>query len=216
LKEKIIPAFEKAHGPEYQALFMVDNSQGHSAYPADALLVQRMNLGPGGKKPCMRNGWFMRGGEKVSHSMVMPSTDSGSPQPKGMQMILEERGLWPRGGLRLKCPKNSCIPEATTCCATRLMSLQPDFLEQRSLVQETIENAGHICIFLPKFHCELNFIEFFWGAVKRYCSTKRPCISMVMSVLMLFITDKTCSYLQWRSIGSALWNMTLRKSQKKS
>jgi len=88
LKEKIIPAFEKAHGPEYQALFMVDNSQGHSAYPADALLVQQMNLGPGGKKPCMQNDWFMRGGEKVSHSMVMPSTDSGSPQPKGIQIVM--------------------------------------------------------------------------------------------------------------------------------
>jgi hypothetical protein len=45
---------------------------------------------------------------------------------------------------------------------------QPDFREQRSLVQEVIEAAGHLCIFLPKFHCELNFIEFFWGAVKKY------------------------------------------------
>src|SRR6202050_2276727 len=43
-----------------------------------------------------------------------------------------------------------------------------DFREQKSLVQEVIEAAGHICIFLPKFHCELNFIEFFWGAVKKY------------------------------------------------
>ncbi|KAF8237753.1 hypothetical protein L208DRAFT_1388659 [Tricholoma matsutake] len=42
------------------------------------------------------------------------------------------------------------------------------FQEQKSLVQEVIEAAGHLCIFLPKFHCELNFIEFFWGAVKRY------------------------------------------------
>jgi hypothetical protein len=25
LQEKIIPAFEQAHGPEYQALIMVDN-----------------------------------------------------------------------------------------------------------------------------------------------------------------------------------------------
>jgi len=74
LRERIIPAFEKAHGPEYQALFMVDNSQGHSAYPADALLAQWMNLGPGGKKSCMRDGWFMREDQKVSHSMVMPST----------------------------------------------------------------------------------------------------------------------------------------------
>jgi hypothetical protein len=54
LKEKIIPAFEKAHNPaEYQALFMVDNSQGHSAYPPDALHVSQMNLNPGGTKPKM-------------------------------------------------------------------------------------------------------------------------------------------------------------------
>ena len=52
--------------------------------------------------------------------------------------------------------------------AVQLMSLQPDFQAQWSLVQETIEAAGHLCIFLPKFHCELNFIEFFWGAVKKY------------------------------------------------
>jgi len=46
--------------------------------------------------------------------------------------------------------------------------LQPDFQQQKSLVQEVIEAAGHLCILLPKFHCELNFIEFFWGAVKKY------------------------------------------------
>ena len=33
---------------------------------------------------------------------------------------------------------------------------------------ELIESRGHKVIFYPKFHCELNFIEFFWGAVKKY------------------------------------------------
>jgi hypothetical protein len=32
-----------------------------------------------------------------------------------------------------------------------------------SLKQETIKGLGHLCLFLLKFHCELNFIEFFWG-----------------------------------------------------
>jgi len=42
-------------------------------------------------------------------------------------------------------------------------------VEQKPLVQEVIEAAGsRLCTFLLKYHCELNFIEFFWSAVKRY------------------------------------------------
>ncbi|KIK92496.1 hypothetical protein PAXRUDRAFT_792738, partial [Paxillus rubicundulus Ve08.2h10] len=49
-----------------------------------------------------------------------------------------------------------------------ILELQPDFKVQKFLIQEVIKNAGHLCIFLPKFHCELNFIEFFWGKAKKY------------------------------------------------
>src|SRR5688572_9786761 len=48
------------------------------------------------------------------------------------------------------------------------MASQPDFLQQLPGIEELIMAAGHYCIFYPKFHCELNFIEMFWGAAKRY------------------------------------------------
>lgn len=53
-----------------------------------------------------------------------------------------------------------------TCCAQKLMSLQKDFFTEKPLLQKVIEEAGHKCYFLPKFHCELNPIEMYWGWVK--------------------------------------------------
>ncbi|CAG8848483.1 19563_t:CDS:1, partial [Racocetra persica] len=44
----------------------------------------------------------------------------------------------------------------------------PDFMSQKNHLQEVIKAAGHICIFYPKFHYELNYIEAFWEDVKRY------------------------------------------------
>ena len=68
--------------------------------------------------------------------------------------------------MECKRPKQ-CSVDLIDCCARRLLSQQPDFLEQKYSVQEVIEATGHLCIFLPNFHCEFNFIEFFWGAVKK-------------------------------------------------
>ena len=95
LKEKIIPAFEAAHGPSYQALIMVNNSQGHSAYSVDALLTSRMNLRPGGKQAKHRDGWYLRNGNRVMQSMNFPPNHPDFPDmPKGMKQILMEQDLW--------------------------------------------------------------------------------------------------------------------------
>jgi hypothetical protein len=168
MAEKIIPAFEAAHGAGYQALFIIDNSQGHAAYAEDALRVgTRINVNPGGKQARMRNGWFIHDGVRVEQEMVFPANHPQYPnQPKGIKVILSERGLW-QSNLRGKC-SSKCESGATECCNQRILRNQPDFQEQRPLIQEIIEAAGHACIFLPKFHCELNFIEFFWGRIKKY------------------------------------------------
>lgn len=126
-----------------------------------------MNLHPGGKQAKMRDGWFVRNGQKVVQPMIFAMDHPEFPgEPKGIKQVLQERGLW-INGLKLKC-RDKCHMGSVNCCAKRLLEMQPDFQEQRSLVQEVIEAAGHLCIFLPKFHCELNFIEYFWGAIKKY------------------------------------------------
>jgi transposase len=59
------------------------------------------------------------------------------------------------------------------CCARAILSSQPDFAAQKSRLEDVIEKAGHLVLFYPKFHCELNWIEHYWGETKRY--TRRNC-----------------------------------------
>ena len=83
---------------------------------------------------------------------------------KGMEEILRERGLYPEEGLPAQCPQ--CPPNRLDCCCRHVLYLQPDFVDQRSQLQELIKGRGHLCDFYPKYHCELNFIEQYWGAAK--------------------------------------------------
>jgi hypothetical protein len=53
------------------------------------------------------------------------------------------------------------------CCMSRILTLQSDFKNEKSMLELVIQQAGHKCIFLPKFHCELNPIEMLWGYAKR-------------------------------------------------
>ena len=61
-----------------------------------------------------------------------------------------------------------CDEEGEACCLTYLISEQPDFKGQQNAIHELILSRGHLCIFLPKFHPELNFIERYWSRVKWY------------------------------------------------
>jgi hypothetical protein len=49
------------------------------------------------------------------------------------------------------------------CCMRRCLETEDDFQKEQPLIQIKIEEAGHICLFLPKFHRELNPIERYWG-----------------------------------------------------
>ena len=54
----------------------------------------------------------------------------------------------------------------TDCCMQKMLANQQDFKDEKPLIQIILEAAGHKCWFLPKFHCELNPIEMYWGWTK--------------------------------------------------
>ncbi|KAF7325461.1 hypothetical protein MKEN_00394400 [Mycena kentingensis (nom. inval.)] len=144
VQEKFIPAFEQRH-PGAVAVLLVDNSQGRSAYPKDALRASQMNFRAGGAQPKMRDGWYLDAdGRKHTQPMVFPENDPRPTlrgKPKGMQQVLKERGLW-RRGLLMKC-SSGCEDGRINCCGLRILENQADFKEQRSLIQEVPQVCVH-------------------------------------------------------------------------
>jgi hypothetical protein len=111
-------------------------------------------------------------------------------EAKGMKRVLQERGLWvPELRKQCGCKKKDNTwndrlfqetmeeYEARTvdrceagqgCCALHILEVQRDFQEEKSMLEHIITAAGHEVIFYPKFHCELNYIEYYWAALKKY------------------------------------------------
>ena len=61
----------------------------------------------------------------------------------------------------------------TLANAKVMLQEQPDFKAQRMWLVETINAFNHSVLYLPKYHCEFNFIENVWGCAKMY--SRRHC-----------------------------------------
>ncbi|TFY77605.1 hypothetical protein EWM64_g6409 [Hericium alpestre] len=167
--EKAIDIFEALTHRQATGLFMFDNALNHKKRADDALSSTKMP-----KRP--KCGWSnVKDGPKMRDGILPDGTrqplyfsDDHPTMPgwfKGMEVIIRERGLWPDNGLPAACVPR-CNKDGTDCCCRRVLYHQADFAGQKSALEELIERRGHICDFYPKFHCELNFIEQYWGAAK--------------------------------------------------
>ncbi|RPA93141.1 hypothetical protein L873DRAFT_1847383 [Choiromyces venosus 120613-1] len=204
LTEKAIPAFEKAF-PGCQGLFAFDNAKIHQKYAPDALQVGNLNLTPGGKNLLpMRPGYYR---DPSNPNTILPQSMMGRDgRLKGLQIVLQEHGLWPSGrkfltqcsipgdSPRERKPNPACKHATNAnCCARALLSSQPDFQAQKCQLQETLEAAGHMVIFYPVYHCELNFIEYFWGRAKVYtrahCEYSFPALVRIVPIALAQISD---------------------------
>ena len=71
-----------------------------------------------------------------------------------------------------RVPNPECLLRGD-CCAVAILSAQENFRSARSRLQDIVEEAGHIFLLYPKFHCELNWIEYYWGRWKHF--TRKHC-----------------------------------------
>ena len=86
--------------------------------------------------------------------------------PKGLRQVLQERGINTNGMNGDKMRK--------------ILAGMDDFKNEKSLVEHYLTHKGHITVFFPKFHPELNPIERVWAQLKRY--TKSHCKYSIQSL----------------------------------
>ncbi|PKY59599.1 hypothetical protein RhiirA4_430523 [Rhizophagus irregularis] len=116
---RAIPIFEKTH-PGAIAVFAFDNSSSHGKYADNALNANHMNLNPGGKQAKLRDTIF---NGQIQHMNFSDNYHDKNLRgiPKGMKIILEERGLWPSTGLKAYCGNNEYNVNSQ-CCARHILS----------------------------------------------------------------------------------------------
>lgn len=199
---------------------MFDNTLSHQRCADNALSARKMPKNPNKgwthhkDGPKMRNGTF--GPNETSQELYYLLDHPTMPGWfKGMEQIIRERDLWPEKDLLAQCPGFKCASERTDCCCRCLLFRQPDFMAQKSELEEFITAWGHICDFYPKFHCELNFIEQYWGAVKYlYRNTAKTADMDAMEWNVLECLDEV-PLLQIRRYVTTTKNRTSTKSDRR-
>lgn len=202
--EDVVAQAEKAMNlltkwyPQYDHIFVYDNATIHTKRPVSAPSARKApkntpkgakNWGP--KVPVRdNNGKVVMDGEKVREEMIRMAdgTHNGAPQSlyyatdhpehsgkfKGMAKILEERGYGDMSKVPYECKSFKCDATKPRCCCRRMLYNEPDFANGKSHLEEVCEARGFTVLFLPKFHCELNFIEQCWGHAKRVYRLNPP------------------------------------------
>ena len=135
----------------YDVTFVFDQAKIHIVYDDDALVASKMNVHPGGKAPKMRTSPLIFNGRP--QSMVL-----SDGRPKGLKMVLEERGVNTQGMVKDDMVKK--------------LNEFPDFKNEKNRVERLLRGYEQSALFLPKFHPELKPIERVWGMAKRFARNK--------------------------------------------
>ncbi|KIK74438.1 hypothetical protein PAXRUDRAFT_169345 [Paxillus rubicundulus Ve08.2h10] len=185
--KKAIAILEKYY-PNNNHILVFDNATTHVKRADDALSAHHMPKNPlqyWGVTVAVKDikGAVMHDSDAKPLKKKIPMTPAhfqdGIEQPlyfpvghkkagwfKGMAQILREWGFETQAKLWYECKGFNCPAGKTACCCHCFMFNQPDFVCVESVLETVCCEKGAQVLFLPKFHCELNFIEQCWGHAK--------------------------------------------------
>ena len=169
-----------------------------------------MNKSNGGKQQRQHDTIIPQSNPNVTKQGLVQKMTTDLGLQKGLKTVLEERGF-NISGLKTKCAP-VCPFESSNCFMERLLSQQEDFVNQVSMLEMVITDACHLCLFLPKFHCELNPIEMVCIYFTSSCSSLLHYSSTGAGASIDIVKCRSQTLLQPSKLLSIYWIRVLLKS----
>ncbi|KAF9258384.1 hypothetical protein L218DRAFT_1065369 [Marasmius fiardii PR-910] len=180
-------------------LFIFDQSSAHASLAPDALCAFEMNKSDGGAQHKQKDTIIPQSNPDPQFWGQIQTMTLPDGKAKGLQQVLEEWGFSVRG-------------INTDCCMARLLSKQDDFTHQISMLETLIKELGHECLFLPKFHCELNPIEMYWGWCKYHYREEPKSTFTTAKEVMIKWLDACPAEVIWKFINHSFRFMSAYRS----
>ena len=136
----------------FRLFWVFDQSGCHMAISDDSLNVNRMNAKEGGAQPCMHDTVYK--GKTIYMTKIVRKIGERMRVPRGMIDVLKQRGCY--------------RPKMKVVDMCQELSKHHDFIDKKNKLEYFLHGRGHACLFIPKFHCEVNPIERCWAQAKRY------------------------------------------------
>ena len=135
MKDALYIADIKYPSSEYDIIWLLDQSSGHTKMGEDSLNASKLDKKPGGKQPQMRD---------ILYNGKLKGLVFDDETTKGAETILNEGGV------------DTDTTGMSMDDMRKLLATHDNFKHETTILEKFIDSRGYQILFLPKFHCKLS------------------------------------------------------------
>ena len=163
--------FEQGDVLLFECTIKIDGEKNHFRHGTRVgRRCKLLGLAKGSRQVSLERGYHLACGRTKQGKTKYIRHCCGSCKKTGQELVDDEllRAAGLEDQIVQKIKHAGLDDRGRPCCVVWQLEQCEDFKGQLNAVEETIKAKGHKCIFLPKFHPELNYIERFWAHCKRW------------------------------------------------